>query len=245
MRSANEQIVRPPPIYIPTPRIIVNPLGALPSHQQDTLNPADSPIWKSEVYAQWFSQDLAFLDFNPRYFLYRYKKNRKRRVPPSRYLNRFVHAPHLSLDGVSFFGGDQTMPDGTSYGRKTEFTVSPSATQLTLIDFAPMTYFKPISWTTADLPTLPGVLDRDFPIIGDPRKPLKAGRLWRPTGNANASSRAVFKLAIAIENPDWTSTNKQARYMPGPFSDTFVVEPVTARTLALIEYTIGYAIRVV
>lgn len=185
------------------------------------------------VRAFWEGSDDKFLKYNPEFWLYRYKKAGLRGISPGEASStndkyewrpkRFVHPSHQhgteyvtnTGKGQRYYAGEQMIMVGGVLqripSRNTEWTVGAKPMAETVLDLSPWTYYR-----SFDSDPVVGVLPTGFPTP----TPLSV----RGTGSAN-SRLCVFKVRIAIDNPDTSSAFPK---LFGPFSETFICFPFRA-----------------
>lgn len=204
-------------LNIPQPRIKI---------RKDTDN---SHFGHNQVIANWEGSDARFMKYNPEYWLYRYKRADLKSFVNKESGNReqvwrkrrFVHPSHqhgnkyaqVSGDGSKLFDGEQKIQIGGSSGlipsRNTEWDVDAEPLGETILDLAPWTYFR-----VNGMDPFAGIAPDGFPLSSQPSP--------RGTGS-NRSRMVVFKVRIAIDNPDEDPAYPK---IFGPFSETFILYPL-------------------
>lgn len=199
-------------IVIPQPRIKI---------RRDTDN---SNFGHDQVFAFWEGGDNRFMKHNPEFWLYRYKKAGVRsyvnkedgnRVTEWR-KKRFVHPSHQhgnKYDDARLFGGEQIIEINGQKNyipaRNTEWPVDVTAMAETHLNLEPWKYFR-----VHGMDEFVGIEPDTFPY----RDQLT------PRGTGSSKARfVVFKVRIAIDNPDPTDRSNPKLF--GPFSETFILYP--------------------
>jgi hypothetical protein len=211
-------------LTIPQPRVKILPGKGKGKDEDDAEH--------DQVFASWEGSDTNFLQFNPEFWLYRYRKSdtakhnskvKKGDLYEVR-KKRFVHPSHMHggikvekaklrvEENTNYYKGEQVLliKGEKEYlpGRQTEWAVSKDAYALTELLIEPWKYFRMKGLTGAET-----MMPKHFPTASQP--------MVKGTGSKNARM-AVFKLRISIDNPDPKSPQPK---LFGPFSETFIYYP--------------------
>lgn len=176
---------------------------------------------REQVAVHTISSNPVFRNFNPEYFLFRYKRDRRYRsgrgfLPGA---NRWVHPVHLDGSkwaGNKFFGGQSVLPTSQAAilrTRQTEWSVADKDYERILLNFHGKEYYY----------------DGNTGTYGNPGFPIAENNLaLSVTGNGNSGDRPIaahFKIAIAIDNPAYTPGSKICPKIFGPMSHTISYYP--------------------
>jgi len=160
-----------------------------------------------ELYSYWSQSDLAFLDYNPKLWLFRYKNNRKDFDGGITIKHKKdVHTPHLNgvnYPNSSFYSGSffSDVPEINATGVHTEFDIPIVANETFKVDIDPYDWFYMYSAKDSYK------LNDSLPLTS-PEHYLRV--MGRPKGNHSF----LFRLAITIDNP-----NGEQQRIIGPMSD--------------------------
>jgi hypothetical protein len=167
-----------------------------------------------KLMIQWFGEDLTFLDYNPKIWLYRYKNNKKK-LPSGAIIKHkdIVHTPHLNgvnYPNSSFYAGKFNSPvvDINKTGVHTEFEIGLSGNTPFEVTIDPYDWFYMLN-SSGDAYKLTD----EFIIKTGYR--LKV--MSRPKGDASF----LFRLAITIDNP-----NGDQQRIVGPITDIIALRYV-------------------
>lgn len=207
--------------------------------QNNMLSLVDIPKLKwnidnNKLYLWWDALNTEFLKYNPRIFLFHYKKSKKTAKDSlnnhyRKKMNRFVHPANISggtntnPNYKAFYGGFDTSSHRSVNNLITEFycPIKPNSWSEIRLDpnewfiynYAPGTPIPQMSQTSRGMVyALPELKRKIKPINYESLPPLSAKT---PVKNKQ------FKFAIAIDNPNFTLTNKQNPVIIGDLSDTF------------------------
>lgn len=188
-----------------------------------------SGISKSEDYTYiqenlrfwWTSSDMEFLNHNPRIFLFQVRKRRKKASPGSptthrSFRNGYTHPTHKRNSGIynnpnykAFYNNGIQYNAFNLDGMSTEFPLSLTSTTKTIVEIDPNDWFR--NDAAGGSPTL----------IQPTNYSTTSSTNYKTYGAIEAETKWVtLAFAIAIDNPNFTFTNKQNPVIFGPITNT-------------------------
>lgn len=159
------------------------------------------------VYAYFTpQQNNSFLNYNPQYWLFRYKRgqDKKRDSIDISVLKKFAHPIHMGQQD-SINGGTNMYCGRDDLGLETQWNFSSIHPYVrTALDFQPYKLFRGLNETS------------EFPFeYSETEHALKG------TSKKSGSKRAILKFAIVIDNPDNQSKYKK---IIGPYSENVIIK---------------------
>jgi hypothetical protein len=176
------------------------------------------------IYVYYTAANELFRQFNPEYFLFRYRRGKRTRggngrVRKSPGSGRWVHPTHLNgskWSGRGFFSGLQQSPGGNDAAlrlRETEWPLTAKPYERSLLSFHGVQYYRDLLTNTYGHVSFPQQVNQ-FSAY--------------PSGNQNGSRSAKaahFRVAIAIDNPFYKPDDGSSPKIFGAFSDVITYFP--------------------
>jgi hypothetical protein len=171
----------------------------------------------------WSGADDAFLAYNPKIYLFRYRARGRKSATIGRCLAKYAHPPHqngIDHPNSMWWGGEQKDNAGNLIPPfDTEFDIAAVPFQKSVITIDPKKWYGLNTSSASDV----------FPMKIQDWEDYTNAANTRPRGsrkyNGQITTKALhFKFAVVIENPD-PAKAATIPYVIGQYSDTLHIMP--------------------